>query len=144
MELEIAGGDNQSCRSQPAIDQESRHDQKIVVGQALGQDYQVNLAILQGGAALRLHWQIHTICQPVDQRIDAPISERQEDVQQSAGLFRQRRPQPKLEHLPGRARLAARPGPGHGAELIAGYEIVASIEAWWAFIWPISTRSMRC
>ncbi len=38
-ELEIAGGDNQSRRTQPAIDQEPRHDQKIVVGQALGHDH---------------------------------------------------------------------------------------------------------
>jgi hypothetical protein len=56
----------------------------------------------------------------MDQCIDAPISKRQEDVQQSPGLFRQRRPQPKLEHLPGRAGLIARPRPGHDAELIAG------------------------
>jgi len=37
----------------------------------------------------------------------------------AARLLGQQRPQPKLEHLPGRARLVARPRRCHGAELIA-------------------------
>lgn len=78
------------------------------------------------------------------QRIYASVGKRQEHMQQPARLFRQGRPQPKLEHLPGRTGLVVRPRPCHGAELIARYEIVASIDPWWAFMCPISTRSMRC
>jgi hypothetical protein len=56
----------------------------------------------------------------VDQAVDAAVGQRQEDMERAARLLAQRSPNPELEHLPGSARLVARPWPGHDAELIAG------------------------
>ena len=79
----------------------------------------MNLTVHQRRSALRLDRKVHTIGEPVDEGIDAAVGERQEDVELPARLFRERRPQPKLEHLAGRARLVTRPRPDHGADPIA-------------------------
>jgi len=66
----------------------------------------------------------------MDQGIDASVGQRQENVELPARLLGQGGPQPELEHLPGRARLMARPGQSHAAELIAGVSTFPALFLW--------------
>src|SRR5260370_1680315 len=59
------------------------------------------------------------VAEPVQEGLHRPVGAWPEDVESPARLFRQGRQKTKLEPLPGRAGLGARPRPDHGAELIA-------------------------
>ena len=55
----------------------------------------------------------------MDEGVDASVCQWQENVELPTRLLRQRGPQPELEHLPGRARLVARPRPNRIAQVRA-------------------------
>src|SRR6266581_8334294 len=56
--LEIASRDDQHGRSKPSIDELARDDHHLVIGEALRQDHQVDLAVHQGRSAFRLHLEV--------------------------------------------------------------------------------------
>src|ERR1700681_1197291 len=104
MALEVARRDYEASWSQTSIDDQARDNQHPVVDQAFRPDHDVNLAIHQGGAALRLHRQISAIGQSMNQGINATVGDRQKDVELPTGLLGQQRPLPELEYLARGAR----------------------------------------
>ena len=80
------------------------HLKHLLVDQPFGRDPYVDHPVTSGTAALHLDGDIFTIGQPVNDSINTPVQEWQEDVKRSTGLLDELGPHEELSSL---ARCAA-------------------------------------